>query len=111
MWFAAQGADPFQNSLKFDAFHHTLFICQEPVCMFSCKQLLGLEKEHNERERLLDYFEGINLEHDIKGYFDSESLSQIPPMYINLVRNITQCPHIRITLVEEFGHQVDTTKC
>ena len=48
----------------------------------------GLEKEHNERERLLDYFEGINLEHDIKGYFDSESLSQIPPLYINLVRNI-----------------------
>ena len=48
----------------------------------------GLEKEHSERERLLDYFEGINLEHDIKGYFDSESLSQIPPMYINLVRNI-----------------------
>jgi len=48
----------------------------------------GLEKEHNERERLLDYFEGINLEHDIKRYFDSESLSQIPPMYINLVRNI-----------------------
>lgn len=48
----------------------------------------GLEKEHSERERLLDYFEGINLEHDIKQYFDSESLSQIPPMYINLVRNI-----------------------
>ena len=48
----------------------------------------GLEKEHSERERLLDYFEGINLEHDIKGFFDSESLSQIPPMYINLVRNI-----------------------
>jgi len=48
----------------------------------------GLEKEHSERERLLDYFEGINLEHDIKRYFDSESLSQIPPMYINLVRNI-----------------------
>jgi hypothetical protein len=48
----------------------------------------GLEKEHSERERLLDYFEGLNLEHDIKQYFDSESLSQIPPMYINLVRNI-----------------------
>ena len=48
----------------------------------------GLEKEHSERERLLDYFEGINLEHDIKQYFDSESLSQIPPMYINLVRSI-----------------------
>ena len=48
----------------------------------------GLQKEHSERERLLDYFEGINLEHDIKRYFDSESLSQIPPMYINLVRNI-----------------------
>ena len=48
----------------------------------------GLEKEHSSRETLLDYFEGINLEHDIKGYFDSESLSQIPPMYINLVRNI-----------------------
>jgi len=41
-----------------------------------------------QRERLLDYFEGINLEQDIKGYFDSDSLSQIPPMYINLVRNI-----------------------
>jgi len=48
----------------------------------------GLQKEHSERERLLNYFEGINLEHDIKRYFDSESLSQIPPMYINLVRNI-----------------------
>ena len=48
----------------------------------------GLEKEHNERERLLDYYEGINLEQDIKGYFDSDSLSQIPPVYINLVRNI-----------------------
>ena len=48
----------------------------------------GMEKEHSERERLLDYFEGLNLEHDIKQYFDSESLSQIPPMYINLVRNI-----------------------
>ena len=48
----------------------------------------GLEKEHSSRETLLDYFEGINLEHDIKGFFDSESLSQIPPMYINLVRNI-----------------------
>tara|TARA_A100001391_G_scaffold197594_1_gene177927 strand:+ start:777 stop:2108 length:1332 start_codon:yes stop_codon:yes gene_type:complete len=48
----------------------------------------GYDKEMEERERLLDYFEGINLEHDIKKYFDSESLSQIPPMYINLVRNI-----------------------
>ena len=48
----------------------------------------GYDKEMEERERLLDYFEGINLEHDIKRYFDSESLSQIPPMYINLVRNI-----------------------
>ena len=48
----------------------------------------GMEKEHSERERLLDYYEGINLEHDLKQYFDSESLSQIPPMYINLVRNI-----------------------
>jgi hypothetical protein len=48
----------------------------------------GMEKEHSSRERLLDYYEGINLEHDLKQYFDSESLSQIPPMYINLVRNI-----------------------
>lgn len=48
----------------------------------------GMEKEHSERERLLDYFEGLNLENDIKQFFDSESLSQIPPMYINLVRNI-----------------------
>ena len=48
----------------------------------------GYDKEMEERERLLDYFDGINLEHDIKRYFDSESLSQIPPMYINLVRNI-----------------------
>ena len=48
----------------------------------------GMEKEHSERERLLDYFEGLNLEHDIKQYFDSESLSQIPSMYINLVRSI-----------------------
>ena len=51
-----------------------------------------IEEGHNlemeERERLLDYYEGINLEQDIKGYFDSDSLSQIPPMYINLVRNI-----------------------
>ena len=48
----------------------------------------GVQKEHEERERLLDYYEGINLEQDIKGYFDSDSLSQIPPMYINLVRSI-----------------------
>ena len=48
----------------------------------------GHNKEMEERERLLDYYEGINLEQDIKGYFDSDSLSQIPPMYINLVRNI-----------------------
>jgi len=48
----------------------------------------GHNKEMEERERLLDYYEGLNLESDIKGYFDSESLSQIPPMYINLVRNI-----------------------
>jgi len=44
--------------------------------------------EMQERERLLDYYEGVNLEHDLKKYFNSESLSQIPPMYINLVRNI-----------------------
>ena len=48
----------------------------------------GYNKEMEERERLLDYYEGINLENDIKGYFDSESLSQIPPAYINLTRNI-----------------------
>ena len=48
----------------------------------------GHNAEMEQRERLLDYFEGINLEQDIKGYFDSDSLSQIPPMYINLVRNI-----------------------
>lgn len=48
----------------------------------------GHNNEMEDRERLLDYYEGINLEQDIKGYFDSDSLSQIPPMYINLVRNI-----------------------
>ena len=48
----------------------------------------NINNEHKERERLLDYYEGVNLEHDIKKYFDSDSLSQIPPMYINLVRNI-----------------------
>ena len=48
----------------------------------------GHNAEMEQRERLLDYFEGITLEQDIKGYFDSDSLSQIPPMYINLVRNI-----------------------
>ena len=52
----------------------------------------AINEQHNsqmeERERLLDYFEGINLEHDIKEYFNSDSLSQVPPMYINLVRNI-----------------------
>ena len=46
------------------------------------------QNEMQERERLLDYYEGVNLEHDLKQYFNSESLSQIPPMYINLVRNI-----------------------
>ena len=46
------------------------------------------DKQMEQREKLLDYYEGINLEHDIRKYFDSESLSQIPPMYINLVRNI-----------------------
>ena len=48
----------------------------------------GYNYQMEERERLLDYFEGVNLEHDLKKYFNSESLSQIPPMYINLVRNI-----------------------
>lgn len=48
----------------------------------------GYDNQMEERERLLDYFEGVNLEHDLKQYFNSESLSQIPPMYINLVRNI-----------------------
>lgn len=51
-----------------------------------------IDQQHDgqmeERERLLDYFEGINLSHDIKKYFDSDSLSQVPPMYINLVRQI-----------------------
>ena len=46
------------------------------------------DKQMEQREKMLDYYEGINLEHDIRKYFDSESLSQIPPMYINLVRNI-----------------------
>lgn len=48
----------------------------------------GYDNLQNSRERLLDYYEGCNLEHDLKKYFNSESLSQIPPMYINLVRNI-----------------------
>tara|TARA_R110000868_G_scaffold406054_4_gene686144 strand:- start:621 stop:1946 length:1326 start_codon:yes stop_codon:yes gene_type:complete len=48
----------------------------------------GYDNQMIERERLLDYYEGTNLEHDLKQYFNSESLSQIPPMYINLVRNI-----------------------
>tara|TARA_R100000329_G_scaffold150476_1_gene143508 strand:+ start:445 stop:1776 length:1332 start_codon:yes stop_codon:yes gene_type:complete len=48
----------------------------------------GHKQELEERERLLDYFEGLNLEQDIQQYFDSDSLSQIPPMYINLVRQI-----------------------
>lgn len=51
-----------------------------------------IEEGHNQelesRERMLDYYEGLNLENDIKQYFDSDSLSQIPPMYINLVRQI-----------------------
>jgi len=48
----------------------------------------GYDKQMEERERLLDYYEGINLEQDLKKYFNSDSLSQVPPMYINLVRNI-----------------------
>ena len=48
----------------------------------------GYDNIQSEREILLDYFEGVNLEQDLKKYFNSESLSQIPPMYINLVRNI-----------------------
>jgi len=48
----------------------------------------GYDKQMEEREMLLDYYEGVNLQQDLKQYFDSESLSQIPPMYINLVRNI-----------------------
>ena len=48
----------------------------------------GYDREMESRERLLDYYEGINLQEDLKQYFNSESLSQIPPMYINLVRNI-----------------------
>ena len=46
------------------------------------------DKEMENRERLLDYYEGINLEKDIEKFFDSDSLSSVPPMYINLVRNI-----------------------
>ena len=30
----------------------------------------NINNEHKERERLLDYYEGVNLEHDIKKYFD-----------------------------------------
>ena len=48
----------------------------------------GYDNQMKERERQLDYFEGINLEQDIQQFFDSDSLSQIPPMYINLVRQI-----------------------
>jgi hypothetical protein len=48
----------------------------------------GHDREMESRERLLDYYEGINLQEDLREYFNSESLSQIPPMYINLVRNI-----------------------
>ena len=48
----------------------------------------GYDNLMEEREKQLDYFEGVNLQQDLKQYFDSESLSQIPPMYINLVRNI-----------------------
>lgn len=48
----------------------------------------GYDKQMEERERLLDYYEGVNLEQDLKQYFNSDSLSQVPPMYINLVRNI-----------------------
>jgi len=48
----------------------------------------GYDNLMEEREKQLDYFEGVNLQQDLKKYFDSESLSQIPPMYINLVRNI-----------------------
>ncbi len=46
------------------------------------------QNEMADRERLLDYYEGVNLEEDLKEFFNSDSLSQIPPMYINLVRNI-----------------------
>jgi hypothetical protein len=46
------------------------------------------DNQMEERERLLDYYEGVNLEQDLKQFFNSDSLSQIPPMYINLVRNI-----------------------
>ena len=42
----------------------------------------GYDNQMEERERLLDYYEGVNLEQDLKQYFDSESLSAIPPMSI-----------------------------
>ena len=38
----------------------------------------GYDKQMEERERLLDYYEGGNLQQELKQYFDSESLSQIP---------------------------------
>ena len=46
------------------------------------------DKEQESRELSMDYFEGINLQEDLKKYFDSDSLSQIPPAYLNLVKNV-----------------------
>jgi len=48
----------------------------------------NFDKEQEFRETSMDYYEGINLQQDLKKYFDSDSLSQIPPAYLNLTKNI-----------------------
>ena len=48
------------------------------------------DKEQEDRETKMDLYEGINLQEDLKKYFDSESLSQIPPAYLNLTRSIIE---------------------
>ena len=48
------------------------------------------DKEQESRETKMDFYEGINLQEDLRKYFDSESLSQIPPAYLNLTRSIIE---------------------
>ena len=48
------------------------------------------DKEQEARETKMDFYEGINLQEDLRKYFDSESLSQIPPAYLNLTRSIIE---------------------
>ena len=45
-------------------------------------------RRSRERDYLLDFYEGINVDHYVKEYFGSESLQQVPIFTQNLTRRV-----------------------